>query len=393
MIVFETPTELDLIALRTFGVSAKECDSPIGRFGTGLKYALAILAREKHDVTIRSGVMTIPIQTETREMRDQEFDLVVGAPPGESLIELGFTTKLGQDWELWQAFRELYSNTVDESGTMYRSSRAPKNERGKTTIAIAGADFEALFDERESVIISTPPIWENDDVAIHPGPCDYMFYRGIRARKLEKPSQYAYSIKKESELTEDRTFKYPYYIQTVIAKALAKCDVPEIVSQVVGLDEEDEKLEKGIDWMDTDPGDTFATVVSSKIAKGEIVRTTARAAIAKSMGKDKNALSNYSRLDLDQKAKLDRVFTWFEAIEVDVYQYPMAAAGILPGGAAAVAKRGKIYLADDAFKSDAMLVKCLVDCFASLEGYRAEAWLRERLAEALCVVGDMKDDS
>lgn len=37
--------EFDVSAMLTFGVSAKESDNPIGQFGTGFKYAIAIILR------------------------------------------------------------------------------------------------------------------------------------------------------------------------------------------------------------------------------------------------------------------------------------------------------------------------------------------------------------
>ena len=45
---FITPTDLPLDAFTTFGVNHKpNTDSPIGYFGTGLKYVVAIVARQK----------------------------------------------------------------------------------------------------------------------------------------------------------------------------------------------------------------------------------------------------------------------------------------------------------------------------------------------------------
>ena len=52
--------EIEPLLIRTFGVSVKDSESPIGFFGTGLKYALAILLRERHDVIIQSGVAAVP---------------------------------------------------------------------------------------------------------------------------------------------------------------------------------------------------------------------------------------------------------------------------------------------------------------------------------------------
>ena len=41
MISFITPTALPIEAATTMGVSVKETDGAIGKFGTGLKYAIA----------------------------------------------------------------------------------------------------------------------------------------------------------------------------------------------------------------------------------------------------------------------------------------------------------------------------------------------------------------
>src|ERR1700733_12022356 len=45
MIVFENYGEIEIDAITTFGVSVKEGPNPIGFFGTGLKYAVAVLLR------------------------------------------------------------------------------------------------------------------------------------------------------------------------------------------------------------------------------------------------------------------------------------------------------------------------------------------------------------
>jgi hypothetical protein len=44
MLFFCTPGLIDLEAVFTFGVHAKETENPIGYFGTGLKYAIVTLA-------------------------------------------------------------------------------------------------------------------------------------------------------------------------------------------------------------------------------------------------------------------------------------------------------------------------------------------------------------
>ena len=44
-IIFTNQGEIDIRAVTTFGVSVKNDNSAIGMFGTGLKYAIAIILR------------------------------------------------------------------------------------------------------------------------------------------------------------------------------------------------------------------------------------------------------------------------------------------------------------------------------------------------------------
>lgn len=96
MIVFQNKGLIDLRALKTFGVSVKDCPGAIGYFGTGLKYAVAILLREGCEVTLYRGRKAYKFTATSRKIRDQEFAIV--SINGE---EMGFTTALGKDWELW----------------------------------------------------------------------------------------------------------------------------------------------------------------------------------------------------------------------------------------------------------------------------------------------------
>ena len=57
LLLFENPGEIDPRLIGSFGVNVKDDPSTaFGFFGTGLKYALAILLRTGHEVTIQSGL-------------------------------------------------------------------------------------------------------------------------------------------------------------------------------------------------------------------------------------------------------------------------------------------------------------------------------------------------
>src|ERR1700676_327969 len=105
LVVFENPGEIDAAAIRTFGVSVKEGENPIGFFGTGLKYAIAVLLRTGHQVTVTAGLDRYEFGILSETVRGKEFGFV--SMNGQ---RLGFTTELGKVWELWAAYREIACN-------------------------------------------------------------------------------------------------------------------------------------------------------------------------------------------------------------------------------------------------------------------------------------------
>jgi len=103
-ICFNTPGEIDTRLITTLGTNVKAKDSPIGFFGTGLKYAIAILLREKQTIKIIGPRSTLTFSTQSDEIRGKTFEFIVmqesDAESGAELrkTQLGFTTELGKNW-------------------------------------------------------------------------------------------------------------------------------------------------------------------------------------------------------------------------------------------------------------------------------------------------------
>ena len=55
-VIFENPGTLDPRALTIMGLNAKENTNPIGYFGTGFKYGVAIALRDNCNVLIQDGM-------------------------------------------------------------------------------------------------------------------------------------------------------------------------------------------------------------------------------------------------------------------------------------------------------------------------------------------------
>ena len=106
---FVNPGEIDRQLITTLGVNVKDADSPIGYFGTGLKFAIAVVLRGRGQIRIWVGESLIEFFSEPRTIRGKEFQIVILR---ENNIdrELSFTVDLGRNWEPWMALRELWSN-------------------------------------------------------------------------------------------------------------------------------------------------------------------------------------------------------------------------------------------------------------------------------------------
>lgn len=219
MIVFQNPGVLDPRLITTMGAHVKEDDSAIGYFGTGLKYAIAVLLREGQEIVMKSGGEVYKFTANPTTIRGKDFEFVYmnGQPAG-------FTTELGKNWSLANAYRELYCNCIDEKGTIqrYPDGKLPHNNKD-TTIAVFGQDFEQTHEERDEFILDKKKrlLAKTDEVEIYFGRNTHIFYRGIAVCQLGLPSNFTYNLLLKCDLTEDRTlneFAARYNIADTIAQ-------------------------------------------------------------------------------------------------------------------------------------------------------------------------------
>ena len=92
-VVFENLGEIDVRAITTMGVSVKQDSSAVGYFGTGLKYALANVLRNRGKAVIYSGEDVYEFSSESSSIRGKKFDIV-----RMNNQDIGFTTELGKDY-------------------------------------------------------------------------------------------------------------------------------------------------------------------------------------------------------------------------------------------------------------------------------------------------------
>lgn len=213
-VTFTTPGTIELAALTTFGISVKETENPIGFFGTGFKYAVAVILRCGGEVSVISNNKHHKFSLKTITVRNVAFKIVCLDDQ-----HLAFTTELGKNWEPWMALRELYSNTLDEKGTHHFGQ--PTENTNCTHIVVSHCQaFDFAYAHRSQYFLETTPIDRIGYIDLHEGPSNFLYYRGIRVAELEYPSLYTYNLVTPQELTEDRSLRYHYMAQNAVAISL-----------------------------------------------------------------------------------------------------------------------------------------------------------------------------
>lgn len=221
MLVFRNPGPLDIRAIKTFGLSAKNSPNAIGYFGTGMKYAIAIFIRNGYEVSLVTGGNLYVFAKSTVDSRGKDFDIIT--MNGD---ELPFTTHLGANWELWQAFRELYCNAIDEGGSCEWNSSVNIDD---TYFMVNGPEAEKLYQMKDLIVLNCNFVEETEIANINPEVTNWVYYRGIRIFHNQRPYRNLYNIKNEVTLTEDRTSKNYLDLHYKIAQSLSGSKNKEII--------------------------------------------------------------------------------------------------------------------------------------------------------------------
>lgn len=247
-VAFSTPGLIPLEAFTAFGVHAKPCSTnPFGIFGTGLKYAIAVCLREGQEVVLWRGYDKYTFYAKKQDFRGKELDYVrmkrerwslrgmLGAP---KYTALPFTLELGKGWELWQAFRELEANTRDENGQTelrYWEEGSTHAHSNRTLILVFGSKFIDEYHERGRTFLPDGAVVrENEAVQVIDRPSRHVYYRGVRVMDLQQEAEYTYNFLKSLELTEDRTVKYPFMVESELVKMIAQSEDEDFVGRTVG---------------------------------------------------------------------------------------------------------------------------------------------------------------
>lgn len=252
---FQNKGLIDEVSIRTFGVSAKDYEDPIGFFGTGLKYAIAILLRNRCSISIYREDEELVFTTETQVIRGKDFEIV--CMNGE---QLGFTLELGKTWEMWQAFRELYCNTLDERGETFGNAIPLQDEH--TTVVVTGAAFYHEYVNRNKIMLIGQPQHVENYIEIHERASRAIHYQGVRVGAFDRPSIFTYNFLKNVSLTEDRTVKDSAQINAQIRNSILNSDNRALIQKFLTAPKDTYESTVDLNWYET-PGKVFLEVLES----------------------------------------------------------------------------------------------------------------------------------
>lgn len=239
-IEFANKGEIDINAFKLLGASSKrEATDKIGFFGSGLKYATALMLREDISFQVFAGKKEVLFGLEKQKFSGIDFDVIT--INGE---KTSMTTQAGPDWEPWFAIREIYSNTIDEGGAMEIVTDITPT-KGETKIYIEMSDklgdvtrnwqdyFSFKRPALDEITISGMGGVDRGYKIFAKRRIDYpvVFRRGIRVGEFKsRRSLFDYDFT-EVEINESRVMRASWAVQGSIADALMFCDNVEVLKQ------------------------------------------------------------------------------------------------------------------------------------------------------------------
>ena len=232
-IIFENSSDLDPKAWSVMGLSAKVKEDAIGMFGTGLKMAISVLLRNGHKISIFTAGKKYDFSTQQEEFRGVNHDLIYCN--GE---RMPFTTNLGRNWQIWQAFREIYSNCLDENGTV-------RKWRGKapfaTGVIVDGVEFAEIYKNKAQYICNPNQFLDvsiegsSSSIAVVKG-TGKIFYKGNLACLDSYKSIFNYNILRENskvKLTEDRTININWNFFSYLGKGVQYLTDKRVIEKII----------------------------------------------------------------------------------------------------------------------------------------------------------------
>lgn len=320
--------EFDPRAMLTFGVSVKE-EGSIGYFGTGFKYAIAIILRNGGSISVHSCGETYEFKRVTEVIRDKEVDIVYC-----NGVNAGFTTHVGINWEPWMAYRELYSNCVDEGGVI-----STDRQDMDTVIEVECAPIYEAFTNSSKYFLDDEPLVSGVYADIHKKRSNFVYFKGVAVAEVD--GVFSYNLKRVT-LTEDRTCKNEYEIRYAIQKTIQSLSDENLLREIlIPGDHYEAKMGFDIDWpISTEFVETAQAMMKTSTGVSEPCRE-----ILKEVAFSKGDWPEFQLSGVQDKM-LSKALIFLSGIGVNASDFTIVNVSGLGSGVMGRALNGTIYLSD-----------------------------------------------
>ena len=357
-IIFENEGELDIRALTIMGLNVKETDTPIGYFGTGFKYGVAVAVRNGCSVVIQDGT-----GVESRiSQADQEFRGQTYSSLHLEELELPFTTDLGKKWELWQAYREFKSNCMDEGGEVSISDIIPTPEQGKVRILVHGGNFSHIHENSDQFFWDASYEEEALDEKVlrstkNPGS---IFHRGIYVGGVggSYKTEYSYNFLRQIDVSEDRiiTTRGLSDARGAVITAMKQSHKESVLEELITQREVGEVFESPWSLYLTDEEDSLFNEVAKRIYKTNrlLMREDLANEIEKNCGFDGSLEPiPMSKYDMAQR---DLALQLLKPLQLDFNKVEIVWKANLGETRLGMVKKGVIYISKRSFDDGAKVI-------------------------------------
>ena len=233
--------EIPLWGIRLLGLSRKTEDK-IGKFGTGLKEAIALLIRKNLKPIIFTGLVKIDFDVHNFDGVDEicfRPDHDFKRFKANEWHTLNISPELGkEDWDnLYQALREIFCNARDEQNLMHQITDQVVGTEGITKVFVpASPEITEAYGQIHSKLLflgDRAPQYKNDIGNIYsklePSP-SLIYHKGVFIQQSPEQSLFDYDLN-DIKLNESRSTDW-YYVYQQTARLFAKSDI-DIINRLL----------------------------------------------------------------------------------------------------------------------------------------------------------------
>lgn len=342
---FTSPVLIDLDLICITGASVKS-ENSIGRFGSGIKYAFAQLLRTGHEITIYRGLEEHKVRKVPTTLRGKEFDVIhVGDR------SMNIATSMGPDWIEWMSLRELYSNMLDEGGEFFTAldrKNLPQPKEDTTLIVVEGIPFHNQCVQVDGVFLKgEADLFKGAHCEAFNKPSNWVFYRGIRAMKLQRPAMFTYNVLRGLDLTEDRTIKHEWMAKSIMGDEFKRFAPKEAAVKAL-CSRDSGYLEETFNWAgsSTTPSPQFMEALRENFRRKVMSDTGLKAAYSLLKPEETRR-----RFNLDDRAetRVKNVLSFLELkFNVELSKDDIEFVDSLGEGILGTVRDGKIFVAKEA---------------------------------------------